>query len=659
MRIFPKLIILSLSISLIPAIFISYVIFVNVRSSMEREFIDKLKSVTSLKAERIETFFSVNKETIRSARNLLILKQNLPILAEKIKSKNAATVNEARKILDSYLIPFRSSYGYADVILRDPSGSILYSANKQNSSFSLSLPFVVAAKNDPQEITRGNVTKSSYQGFPYIIPVASGIRGYNGETIGYIEAYVDMEEVYKILRDNTGTGNTGESLIVQKTGKNKVIFLSPLRFDPKAILKKEVVLGQDEALPAQKAAKGESGIGLSIDYRGREVISCWRYLPSLGYGLVSKVDTEEAFASIGKIQKLIFFVFILTFIMVFIVAFSLAKSISDPIHELHKGTEIIGAGNLNHKVGKKSRDEIGQLSRAFDEMVGNLKMTTASKAELEEEVKQRKNAEENLKVAISDLERSNKELEQFAYVASHDLQEPLRMVTSYTQLLEKKYNDMLDDKGREFIHYATDGAKRMQNLITDLLQFSRVSTKGKPFVSCDASKCCENAIANLSVAIKESGAKIEANKLPKIIADEAQISSLFQNLISNSLKYRGEATPQIKISCAERPGEWLFFVRDNGIGIEREYHERIFVLFQRLHTREEYSGTGIGLAVCKKIVERHGGNIWVESEIGKGAIFYFTIPKKQKRKIGEILVEDGLITSEALDKTLKKQEGRS
>ncbi|TFI53415.1 GAF domain-containing protein [Mastigocladus laminosus UU774] len=250
-----------------------------------------------------------------------------------------------------------------------------------------------------------------------------------------------------------------------------------------------------------------------------------------------------------------------------------------------------------------------------------------------------------------ELARSNAELEQFAYVASHDLQEPLRMVTSYLQLLERKYKSKLDNKADEFISYAVDGAKRMQILINDLLSFSRVSTRGQPFGVVDCHSALQQAIANLKVAITETHAVITYDQpLPQLIADATQLAQLFQNLISNAIKFRSEQPPHIHIGVAktdegvgsnvetrfiasgsvESPteNEWLFWVRDNGIGIEPQYGDRIFIIFQRLHTRDKYPGTGIGLAICKKIVERHGGQIWVESKLGQGTTFYFTIPDR-------------------------------
>jgi signal transduction histidine kinase len=225
----------------------------------------------------------------------------------------------------------------------------------------------------------------------------------------------------------------------------------------------------------------------------------------------------------------------------------------------------------------------------------------------------------------AELARSNAELEQFAYVASHDLQEPLRMVASFTQLLERRYKDKLDADAREFIQYAVDGARRMQTLITDLLSFSRVGTQGKPMVATNCESVLKQVLGTLKLVIQESGGEVTHGEMPEVMGDAQQLSQLFQNLIVNALKFRGENPPRVDIRAARSGQRWKISVRDHGIGISAEHAERIFVIFQRLHTRTEYPGTGIGLAVCKKIVERHGGEIGVTPAPGGGSLFYFTL----------------------------------
>jgi len=219
--------------------------------------------------------------------------------------------------------------------------------------------------------------------------------------------------------------------------------------------------------------------------------------------------------------------------------------------------------------------------------------------------------------------------EQFAYVASHDLQEPLRMVSSYTQLLLRRYGERFEGDAKEFMGYIVDGAARMKQLIEDLLAYSRVGTRGKDFHEVEVEGALRRAVTNLRAAIEESGASVTWDALPTVIADDLQLTQLFQNLIGNALKFRSASVPRVSVSATEKEKEWEFKVRDNGIGIEPQYFERIFMVFQRLHNKTEYPGTGIGLAICKKVVERHGGRIWVEAQPGEGSAFHFTLPKVQ------------------------------
>jgi PAS domain S-box-containing protein len=234
---------------------------------------------------------------------------------------------------------------------------------------------------------------------------------------------------------------------------------------------------------------------------------------------------------------------------------------------------------------------------------------------------------DELATVVRNLARSNQELEQFAYVASHDLQEPLRMISSYTQLLAQRYGEQLDDKAKKYIAYAVDGAIRLQGQINDLLTYSRVSTRGKPIESVDSHSALGEAIRNLTAAIEESQTLVVNDDLPTVRADAAQLVLVFQNLIANAIKFRSGESPRVHVTARDDGGAWVFSVKDNGIGIDPKYAERLFVIFQRLHTRAEYPGSGIGLAICKRIVERHGGRIWFESELGKGSTFFFTVPK--------------------------------
>lgn len=281
----------------------------------------------------------------------------------------------------------------------------------------------------------------------------------------------------------------------------------------------------------------------------------------------------------------------------------------------------------------------GPVRDSNGKIIGSVVVTrdTTKRKNIEQELKkshddlelkvQKRTAE--LDTLIEELKSSNEELQQFAYVSSHDLQEPLRTIASFTQLLERRYKGKLDSDADEFMNYIVDAAKRMQQLINDLLQYSRIKTKEKKFEPVNVEKVLDNVLISLKILIEENKAEITHNKLPTVMADELQLAQLLQNLIGNAIKFKKEnESPKIHISSKKENNEYIFSVADNGIGIESQYAERIFIIFQRLHTIDSYKGTGIGLSVAKRIVEQRGGHIWVESELGKGSTFYFTIPMK-------------------------------
>jgi PAS domain S-box-containing protein len=246
------------------------------------------------------------------------------------------------------------------------------------------------------------------------------------------------------------------------------------------------------------------------------------------------------------------------------------------------------------------------------------------------DITERKKSEQHLVKTVAELKRSNDELQQFAYVASHDLQEPLRMVASYTQLLAKRYKGRLDSDADEFIAYAVDGSNRMQGLIQDLLAYSRAGTDGKALRKVSSENALQTALTNLCAAIEESSAVVTHDELPTITTDDTQLTQVFQNLIGNAIKYHGTHTPQVHVSASKNGGqEWIFAVRDNGLGIDPQYFDRIFIIFQRLHGQKEFQGTGIGLALCKKMLERLDGRIWVESQAGSGSTFFFALPERE------------------------------
>lgn len=286
----------------------------------------------------------------------------------------------------------------------------------------------------------------------------------------------------------------------------------------------------------------------------------------------------------------------------------------------------INFSDLNNTI-EKTIDEVGRNIKWMMTMAENAVLKTYNE-KLQNEIKERERIQKELNLVMKELKRSNQDLVYFAYSVSHDLQEPLRMITSYLQLLKKRYSKKLDSNADEFIEFAVDGARRLQKMIHDLLDFSRIQTKGQPFQDVDLNQVFEEVLSNLSMTIEETNTTIDKQVLPSIKGDPSQLVSLFQNILSNAIKYRrSDVTPHIEIKVNEDELEWIISISDNGIGIEEDYLSEIFKIFRRLHTRQDYPGTGIGLAICERIVLRHNGVIWVESQYGEGSIFHIRLPK--------------------------------
>ncbi|MDQ7805114.1 ATP-binding protein [Amycolatopsis sp. A133] len=339
-----------------------------------------------------------------------------------------------------------------------------------------------------------------------------------------------------------------------------------------------------------------------------------------------RADLDSAAAFLNAMCVVVAVLVLLLFGMLF---FGLRQVITRPILRLAGEVRRAADSDVHHPVHGSGPREIVQLGADVEAMRQRILDEVAELEEahalLDRRTQEAERSNAMLDRRTRELERSNADLEQFAYVASHDLQEPLRKVASFCQLLQRRYQGLLDERGEQYIEYAVDGAKRMQVLINDLLAFSRVGRKPGEHVVADAGALVDDAVANLEVAVSLSGGKVTRGDLPRVRVEPALMTAVFQNLIGNALKFKGDTPPEVKVT-AERDGEdWVFAVSDNGIGIEAEYAERVFALFQRLHTRTAYPGTGIGLALCRRIVEHHGGRIWLDTEAAD-TTFRFTLP---------------------------------
>jgi len=341
--------------------------------------------------------------------------------------------------------------------------------------------------------------------------------------------------------------------------------------------------------------------------------------------LSSHVRSNIQIAQI-RMKRMILVVGSIMVLLVMFIGFGIHQMLTHRFEAFQIAAAKIGEGNLDHRIEDSSRDEIGSLGQAFNKMVEDLEKTLVQKHQLEI-------SEKKLEEALTNAERSNQELEKFAYVASHDLQEPLRMVASFTQLLADRYGGQLDERADKYINFAVDGATRMKGLINDLLSYSRLNTHGNPHQELNLQELVQGILFSITHQIEESNAQITIIKpLPTIFGEKSQIIQLFQNLITNAVKFRSQKKPVITVDWTEDSRFFHFTIEDNGIGIEPQYFELIFIIFQRLNERDKFEGSGMGLAIVKKIVERHGGHIRVSSKPGEGSRFMFTLKKHKKKE---------------------------
>lgn len=450
------------------------------------------------------------------------------------------------------------------------------------------------------------------------ITLSAPLRAGNGALVAILVGRPNEATMSGIVNRRAGFRRTDETYLVDTEGN----FVSRPR-----LMAATGMIAADQSEAVRRCLAHNDGLVLADDYREVPTLAVYRWMTEFGLCLITKVDRSEAYAPIGQLANGLVVAGLVLLSIASLASVLLARMITRPIRLIEAGVGRVAQGERNLVLPEFTSDELGRLAGAFNRMTAALASHETQlrrhAAELERRVAEKTR---ELDRRADALARSNIELERFAYVASHDLQEPLRMVASYTQLLAKRYKGRLDTDADEFIEFAVDGATRMQTLINDLLTYSRVSSQGRGFETVDCEALLDRVLKNLQGAQIETQAIIRRTQLPQVVADGFQLAQLFQNLIGNAIKFCHGRTPEIDIAAKRMGAHWLFSVADNGIGIEAKYFNQLFAVFKRLHTRAEYPGTGIGLAICKKVIERHGGHIWVESRPGEGSTFFFTIP---------------------------------
>ncbi len=552
-----------------------YVYYGKLKSGFTENIKDDLVAITVLKVGQIANW---RKERLAEAQVIM----GNRIMSRHIKEFLVDPQNTGlRKDLLDWMLLLERNSDYSEIFLVGANGKAALSVDSTVAAIGPHSENVILAvmhsggKVVLTDIQRTNISKTIQ--LSLIVPILFP----DSRSAGALLLIIDPNRfLYPLIQTWPVPSKTAETLLIRREG-NDVLYINELRHRKGTTLSLRFPLSQSD-LPAVKAVLGERGFTEGIDYRGKPVFASLDHIPDSPWFIVTKVDKDEVYAPFRR-----------NAIVVSVVIIILITSSALCLALWWRQQKVFFYREQYEK-------EIGYST------------------ELER-------ANKEVERTVEELRRSNEELKQFAYIASHDLQEPLRMIASYLQLIERRYKGKLDKDADEFIGFAVEGAGRLQNMIMGLLAYSRIETKGKPLKEVNSAEVLGNAVANLKLAIEETGAVITADLLPVVKADAVQLAQVFQNLMANAIKFRRDDPPRIHVSAVLESTEWVFSVSDNGIGIAEEYKDRIFNIFQRLHGKE-YPGVGIGLSLCRRIIERHGGRIWFESEAGKGTTFYFTIP---------------------------------
>ncbi|PIU40877.1 MAG: hypothetical protein COS99_08200 [Candidatus Omnitrophica bacterium CG07_land_8_20_14_0_80_42_15] len=663
LRITAKFILWFLFIALVPLIIATYISYSTSKKVLEKEVANSLLAVADDKANRVESYLHEKEKNVTT----LSYMSDIVIAIEKFdKAFYAGGMNSPEyTAVDQEFRPFlayyQKAYGYEDLVLIRPNGEAIFSVKKKeeqkslyeivlfNKNSELAKVFMRAKESSKTEISDFEYNPQTQKASAFI--AAPVFRG--ADLVGVVILQMNNDGICELVKDYAGLGKTGETIIASKIG-NDAVFIAPTRFDPNAAFTRKITIGSKEGLGIQKAVQGEEGSGTTIDCMGKETLGVWRNIPSFRLGMVVKMDTEEVITSARELRNTLLKIGLALLALITLLAAIIANSVSRPIKDLTAVAGVISGGDFSARVKSNTKDEIGELANSFNKMTDALVQAKAN-VELEKE------KVEEQKVL---LEKVNKELDAFVYTASHDLRAPLRGISSFASFLEEDYKSKLDEQGKDYLNEIRKGADRMNRLIEDLLKLSRVSRIKNPYEDVDINELISSITERIKFDITHNKVDLKIHEnIPIVHCDRIKLGEVFLNLINNAIKFsskNNKENPKVEVGYLDGGEFHKFYVKDNGIGIDPKYHSQIFGLFKRLHSSDEYEGTGAGLSIVKKVIDDHGGNIWIDSEVGKGAAFYFTIPKDlvEKKKIGEILVEDGLITEAELEEKLKKQKAK-
>lgn len=661
MRIYVKLLIIFLTLSITPIFFVGYVTFFNAKDILLRQISSELKIIASQQAEKIETFFTERRSDLIVLGGRNAIKNYFTALSSSNHDLSNFYLPEVKNTIKEQEVKLENVYKYINVSLADAEGKIVYVSRPSyefelNTTLPANIDILHKIKTD---IYIGNVVQAGPEGRSLALLLAGPVYGDTGQVIGIVSLEIEMDAVYKMMSNNFELGESSEVLLVGNRKDNELFFISPLKYAPDAILKKPVILGKRYNLPLQKAILGQAGFGISLDYRGEEVLSAWQPISLLGWGLEIKIDKNESFLPIVKLEGLLIVILLVTVLSIILIVVAVTKSISDPILDLHKGTEIIGSGNLDFKVGTESGDEIGQLSRAFDIMVENLKKSLTSIENCNREIAERKKAQERLAQALKDevksremaismlaannqirkklehhieeLNRTQNKLIQSEKLASlgrliseiaHEVNNPLMIISGNAQLL--LMSEPAEPEVKNNLNIIIEECQRAKSIINRVLRFAKPG-KGQT-EEMDMARSLDEAVSLaepefklLHILVKRS----YPQALPLVLADKQLIHEVLMNLLGNAKDAMREGGSIALTAFPE--GKFLRIdLADTGSGMSEEVKQRLFEPF--FTTKKD--GTGLGLAVCYGIIKAHNGELKFESELNKGTTVTILLPLK-------------------------------
>ena len=604
-----RILLLFVLLAIVPVVIVGFLAYYTGRQSIEQVEINHLVSTNLMKSSELARWIEGNQQSIEELAQRPLMAQYSATMATFDPAD--PSYDPARLSLEAdHLRPrVKPAGGFIEMSVINPvSGVILASSDDmQEGKYYANQHFFMEGK-----------THTYTQGVFYSLPlqqttmiVSAPVSDRKENLVAVLAGRLDLRDLSLIMSAQSGLSQSEKTYLVNKSN----FFVTEPSSGEGYALKKTV---RTEGV--QAGLSGSDGVAFYVDYRNIPVIGAYKWLPEYNMCLITEVDQAEAYAPVNSMAVTMVTIVTLLTLIVVAAGFLLARTITQPLARLVAGAAEIGRhGHLDQKVGTDDRDEIGELSRAFDRMAVELKETTVSMDDLERRIHER----------TAQLEAANRELEAFTYSVSHDLRAPLRAIDGYTRILLEDYQPLLDDEGKRICSVISQGAHKMSDLIDDLLAFSRLGRAAINPSNIDMETLAKTIFQELTTVQSRKRIDFQMDSLPPAVGDPALLRQVWVNLLSNSIKFsRKKKRAVIRVRGENTENETVYSVQDNGVGFDMQYSDKLFGVFQRLHSVKEFEGNGVGLALVQRVIHRHGGRVWAEGEVGKGATFYFTLPRQ-------------------------------